>query len=136
MKKTVLFILWAVLFALCAGLGFIPEPRGFLRFLMIVLSLGFFVPGGILLYDAAKCSDKVTLRLIRNLSAASLAVTLGLLVANLLSVLGSEGLGDLVHIVLTIVSSPMICGQYWVVSMFLWACLLIASLSLLNPKKA
>ncbi len=136
MKKNVLFILWAVLFALCAGLGFIPEPRGFLRFLMIALSLGFFVPGGILLFDAAKSGDKVTLRLIRNLSAASLAVTLGLLVANLLSVLGSEGLGDLVHIVLTIASSPMICGQYWVVSMFLWACLLITSISLLKPKKA
>jgi len=32
------------------------------------------------------------------------------------------------HIMLVIVSSPMVCSGNWALSLFLWACLLVASL--------
>ena len=40
--------------------------------------------------------------------------------------------GDAVGII--IVSTPMICGQYWVLSLFLWACLMIWAQKLLKKK--
>ena len=87
MNQTILYALWGVLFALCAGLGFVPAPEGALRVLMVLLALLFFVPAYLLLYRASRTHDRRTLALLRNLAAAS---------------------------------SPMICGQYWAVSLFLW----------------
>ena len=34
--------------------------------------------------------------------------------------------------VLIVVSSPMVCSGYWALSLFLWACLLMVSHSLLK----
>ena len=119
---------------MCAGLGFIPEPTGFLKVLLVMLSIGFFVPGFLLLNLASKTGDSHTLTLIRNLCALSLALTVVLLVANFLSVLGSEILGDILYYVLVIVSTPMVCSQYWVLSLFLWAYLMIASIKALRKK--
>jgi hypothetical protein len=42
--------------------------------------------------------------------------------------------GNLLHILLIIVSAPMVCGQYWVLSLFLWACLMIWAQKLLKKK--
>ena len=84
MKKSVLYALWGGLFSICAGLGFIPEPAGFLRVLMTVLSVACFVPPAALLYRAAQSGDRHTLRLVRNLSALSLGLTLAVLVLNVL----------------------------------------------------
>ena len=58
-----------------------------------------------------------------------------LLVANFLSALGSVTLGDVLYGMLVIVSSPMVCSGYWVLSLFLWACLLMSSLSQLKKLK-
>ena len=134
MNKKLYFALWGGLFAVCAGLGFIPEPTGFLKVLLVMLSIGFFVPGFLLLNLASKTGDSHTLTLIRNLCALSLALTVVLLVANFLSVLGSEILGDILYYVLVIVSTPMVCSQYWVLSLFLWAYLMIASIKALRKK--
>ena len=49
MKNHTLFALWGGLFALCAVLGFIPNPDGALRIVLTLLSVVFFVPGGLLL---------------------------------------------------------------------------------------
>lgn len=135
MTKTTCFTLWGGLFILCAGLGFIPEPTGLLRGLLVILSIGFFVPPAILLYQAAREGDRHVIRLIRNLSAASLLLTLVSLVVNFMSLMASEALGNFLYVVLVIVSTPMVCGQYWILSMFLWACLLMVSLSQLKKKK-
>jgi len=59
---------------------------------------------------------------------ASLSLTLGLLVANMFTVLLSEQTGKLLHEILALVSAPMLCGQYWSISLFLWACLLFGTL--------
>ena len=134
MKQSLWYALWGGLFIICAGLGFIPEPAGGARIVLRLVSLGFFVPPGYLLYRASQRKDTFTLRLIRNLSAMSLGLTLVLLVGNMASVLGSRFLGNLLHTLLVIVSSPMICSGSWALSMFLWACLLMVSLQQLKKK--
>ena len=128
MKKQTLFALWAVSFIICAGLGFIPEPAGAIQALLTILSVAFFVPPAWLLYTARHTGDTATIKLIRSLSALSLFLTLVLLILNFLTALSSELLGTVLYYVLVIVSAPMICSGYWVLSLFLWACLLMVSL--------
>ena len=127
MKKSVLFALWGGLFILCAGLGFIPEPEGALGIGLTCLSVLFFLPPALLYWRANGQGDKNTLKLLRNLSAASLLGTVTLLIANFLSITASETLGDLLYTVFIIVTSPLVCSGYWFLPLFLWACLGIAS---------
>ena len=134
MKKNVLLPLWGGLFVLCAGLGFIPEPEGAAAALLTVLSVLFFVPPALLLYQADKDADTHTIVLIRNLSMLSLILTAVVLILNFLSATGGEFVGNVLHYLLVIVSAPMICSGYWALSLFLWACLLMASLQLLKKK--
>jgi cytochrome c biogenesis protein CcdA len=128
MNKKLLLISWAGLFIVCAALGFIPEPDGAFRLVCTGLSLVFFLPPAALLYVSGKQKDSDTAMLIRNLSALSLGLTLVLLILNFLTALRSEFLGQVLHYILVIVSSPMVCSGHWALSLFLWACLLMASL--------
>ena len=130
MNKKVLFVLWGVLFILCAGLGFIPEPQGALKILMTALSVLFFLPPVMALCHG----DRETAQLIRNLSALSLGVTMVTLILNFVLAVGSEALGNVLHYILVVVSSPMIASGHWALSLFLWACLLMVSLKQLRKK--
>lgn len=127
MKNKSLLAIWGIFYIICAGLGFIPEPEGTVRIFLTAISILFFVPPAILLFDAFSAGDEKTIRLIRLLSALSLALTLVLLTANFLAALGASWLGTLLHILLVIGSAPMLCSNYWVLSLFLWAVLLVAS---------
>ena len=127
MNKKLLYALWGCLFILCAGLGFIPEPKRSAQILLTILSLLFFLPPAVLLQQSGKRGDLHTVKLIRNLSALSLGLTLVLLVLNFLTAMRSEFLGSVLHYILVMVSSPMICSGHWAMSLFLWACLLVAS---------
>ena len=98
---------------------------------LTALSVCFFLPGAMLLRDA----DRQTAALIRNLAAASLGLTLLALVANFLSFGASDAVGDALYAVLVILSSPMVCSGYWLLSLFLWACLLIVSQQILKKKR-
>ena len=129
MKNRFLFALWGALFILCAGLGFIPEPAGVLRVLLTGLSILFFLPPALLVWKGRREKDRMALSLVRNLSIASLSLSVLLIIANFLTVFRSELLGNILHGVLVVVSSPMICSGHWAMSLFLWACLLIASLA-------
>ena len=124
MKRKILYPLWAVMFILCAGLGFIPEPEAMTAKALSVLSVAFFIPPVLLLHRA----EKQDALLIRNLSALSLTLTLVLLILNFLLAFSSETLGQVLHYILIIISCPMICSGHWALSLFLWACLLMASL--------
>lgn len=124
MKKTILFPLWGVLFILCAGLGFIPEPAGITAVFLTLASIAFFIPPALLLISG----DRNTAALIRNLSLMSLGATLVTLILNFVFAFRSESLGNMLHGLLVVVSSPMICSGYWVLSLFLWSCLLMISL--------
>ena len=128
MKSQFLYALWGALFILCAGLGFIPEPAGVLRVLLTGLSILFFLPPALLVWKGRREKDRMALSLVRNLSIASLSLSVLLIIANFLTVFRSELLGDILHGVLVVVSSPMICSGHWAMSLFFWACLLIASL--------
>lgn len=127
MKKSVLYIIWACLYFLCAGLGHISEPAPVQAVALTLFALFFFVPGTILLIQALRKQDKKTLLQLRWISGLSLGLTFALLLANVFSVLGSELLGDVLYEFLIFVSVPMICSQYWFASLFLWACLLFAT---------
>ena len=124
MNKKTLFALWGVLFFLSAALGFIPEPQGALKAVMTAAAVLFFLPPALLLWKA----DRETGLLIRNLSMLSLGVTMVTLILNFVMAVSSEFLGNVLHYILVIVSAPMICSGYWVLSLFLWACLLMVSL--------
>ena len=128
MTKRTLYAAWGVLFIICAGLGFIPEPEGAGKVLMTGLSVAFFVPPAVLVYRASREGDRHTLGLVRNLSIASLGLTLVALVLNVVTAMGSETLGNVLHALLVVVSSPMICSNFWVLPLFLWACLLMVTL--------
>ena len=132
MKPKTLFILWGGLFALCAALGFVNTASTALQALMTLLSIAFFIPGALLLRLSRESSNREIALLVRNLSAASLVLTVLLLIANFLSVLAPAWLGNMLHIMLVIVSAPMICSGYWVLSLFLWACLMIYAIKLLK----
>jgi hypothetical protein len=114
------YICWGVLYALCAGFGFIPEPEGMVKWAMTGLSMMFFVPGFVLLY----LEQHKTVRLI---SAVSLGATMVIIMLNFLSVHSTTGTGDFLYALLGLVSVPMFCSNLWVLSLFLWACLLMAS---------
>ena len=131
MNRKTLFALWGGLYALCAGLGFIPAPAGVLKALLAVLAVAFFVPPLMIVYGKSNRHD---LQLVRNLAAWWLVLTTALLVINFMSAAAPVHLGDLLYAVLVIVSSPMICGQYWVLSLFGWAFVMFAAMAQLKKK--
>lgn len=127
MKDRKLFLYWLYLYILCAALGFIPSPRNPLVVAALaLLTVGFFVPPGMILYRAIQRNDRRQLRLVALLSAASLALTLALFIANTLTVLAPSNvlLGNVFNTLLVLFSAPMMCAPYQAISIFGWACLL------------
>ena len=128
MKNTVLYILWAILYVMCAIVSLAPLPGTAGAVFSALLSFVFFLPGAILVYRGVRQKSRKLLRTVRLISVCSLGLTFALLVSSFLSVLGSETLGNVLHVLLTLVSVPMISSGYWVISLFLWACLLMGTL--------
>ena len=120
MKKTVLFALWGGLFVISAALGLADNTKAGLW-----VSILFFLPPSLLLYDAGKVGDKSAVLLIRNLAALSLGLTLVLLILNVVFAVKSQAVGNFLHGILGVVSTPMLASGYWALSLFLWACLLM-----------
>ena len=120
MKNKLLYVLWGVLFSICAGLGFMPEASGWTA----ALSVAFFIPPAVVLYRG----DRNSAKLVSALAALSLGLTLVLLIANMWSVAASEAVGTALYYLLVIVSAPMVSSGCWALSLFLWACLLMAGL--------
>lgn len=135
MTKTSYYSIWAGMFILCAGLGFIPEPAGLGKWLLVALSVAFFLPPFLLVRQAAREKDRATLTLVRNLSLLSLCLTVVTLIGNFLCVMASDAVGNAMYALLVILSTPMICGQYWLLSLFLWAFLLLFCVQKLRRRK-
>lgn len=131
MSNKLLYVLWGVLFIICAGLGFMPEPSR----LTGLMALVFFLPPAAVLYRAKKSGDRASVKLVCCLSALSLGLTLVLLVANVLSAAAPEAVGSQLYYLLAVISAPMVCSGYWALSLFLWACLLVTGLQLLKTQK-
>ena len=134
MNNRFFFALWGVLLAICAGLGFIPEPEGALGTAMTILALASFLPPMVLVYRAKQSRNRRNLALIRNLSLASLILTVILVILNFLSFTASESWGNFIYYVLVTATTPMVCGRYWALSLFLWAYLMVDCTAALRKK--
>ena len=132
MKK--LWIIWAAAYVICTVCAFFPVAQGALTGLFLLLSLGFFVPPGFLVYEAVQNRHPKTLRIIRNLSLLSLGLTLLAILLNFVAFEASRAWGLVLYWLLILVSTPMICSQVWVVGLFGWAVLLMTSLKFLKKK--
>ena len=132
MKNKTIFMIWGGLFILCALLGFIPTPEGFVKGLLIFAAAVFFVPGWILYYRGQQKQDLSLLCLLRGISLVSLGTTFLFLVLFFLSAGKKAAASSLLYGFLVIFSAPMVCSQYWIASLFLWACLLMDSLKQLR----
>ena len=122
-KKTAIYILWAVLYCLCVGLGFVNNPTGVGKALLVALSIGFFAPPFYLVFRARKEESRKTLLALRLVSMGVLLLSMILLVLNFLSVYFSAHTGLVFYVLLVMFAPPMVCGQNWFLSLFLWACL-------------
>ena len=127
MTNKTLFIVWGGYCILCLALSAIPAPQGALYGLLMLIGLGFFVPGGVLLYRAGKAGNKKILTFIRNLSFFSLVLTVVALLLNFASPVMPSWAGDLLYVLLVVVSVPMICTRVWILSLLMWAVFLMTA---------
>ena len=126
-RKGKLILSWLGMYVLCTIFGFIDTDNSLLKAIFALFSMGFFLPGGILLYEAVTDKDRKTVRIIRGISIASLTLTVVLIILNALTLPSTEAVGDRMNALLIILSTPMFASQVWVLSLFLWACLLMGS---------
>ena len=125
MKKSTLYYIWAVLYAMCALLSLIATPSAALKAVMVVLGIAFFVPP--LLLRLRK--EQQTNRQLLLISTISLTATVALLLVNIFAAIAApETVGILLHYGLVFVSVPMHCCGSYALSLFLWACLLFSCL--------
>lgn len=124
MKTKNLWLVWLYLFLFCCIIGFIPNPTGLVKALMILTGIGFFVPGALLLVR----KEEKTTRWIRLISILSLVLTTVSIILNFASALMPALWGTVFYILMGILSTPMFCGQIWIISLFGWASLLAASI--------
>ena len=127
MTKKYLYPIWGAMYVICAYLGLLPEQNAVGKAFMTAVSVLFFVPGFCLLGIAISQKNKKDLKYLRLVSGIILGLTLLALVGNILSIMGSITLGNVLHVVLVLVSVPMMCSQYWALSLFLWAVLFMAT---------
>lgn len=129
MTYKTLYLLWAGLFALTAVLGLLfPGVQNAVGlFFLALIAVVFFIPPWLILVKAKLEGKRDHLRLVRYLAIASLAMTTVLFCAGILSVGRGEVMGNLLHILMTVICTPLVCSNYYVLPMFCWATLLIGS---------
>ena len=137
MKEKILYAIWGCLYILCVGLGTLGMMEGVGKIFFVLTALIFFLPGILLLVMGYREQNKKILRRVRIVAICSLVLTLVFLVANFLSASAgaADTAGDVLYELLNIVSAPMLCSQYWILSLFLWACLLMATFTKFEARK-
>lgn len=131
-KTTKLWIVWSMFYLLCTILGFVPNPQGAWFGLFFLLGLAFFVPGSMLVFHAFRTGDRKTLCAVRLISLLSLCLTVILILLNFMTAQQSSIVGEVFYWMLIVFSTPMVCSQVWIVSLFGWAFLLMASITYLK----
>lgn len=130
---------WAFMYVLCAALGTLQGATGIAKAALVLIAVLFFLPPALLLYNGLMAGQKKTVKIIRIISLVSLLLTSVLLavyfVLTLLyaATVASAVAVNLTYYALLAVSAPLFCGQYFFLSLFLWACLLFATF--IKPKK-
>ena len=128
-KEILSYCVWLCLYILCVGLGTIEEAAGIGKVLFILTGLIFFLPGVYLLrLGKREKNKKITLR-VRIVAICSLSLTAIVFCANVIAVSADASVGRILYDMLNLVSAPMFCVRYWIISIFLWACLFSASLT-------
>ena len=126
-KELILYAAWLCLYILCVGLGTVEEVEGAGKVFFVLTSLIFFLPGIALLVLGRKEKNKKMILRVRIAAICSLVLTVIVFCANVIAVGASGQVGSFLNDLLNLVSAPMFCAQYWVLSLFCWACLLSAS---------
>ena len=126
-KEWILYAAWLCLYILCVGLGTVEEVDGSAKVFFVLTALIFFSPGIILLVLGKKQQNKKMVLRVRLIAICSLVLTVAVFCATVLAVGSSAQTGSFLHDLLNLVSAPMFCSQYWILSLFGWACLLSAS---------
>ena len=126
-KEWILYAAWLCLYILCVGLGTVEEVDGSAKVFFVLTALIFFIPGIILLVMGKKQQNKKMVLRVRLIAICSLVLTVAVFCATVLAVGSSAQTGSFLHDLLNLVSAPMFCSQYWILSLFGWACLLSAS---------
>ena len=124
-----LYQLWAGLFALTAvlGLAFPGVPNAAGQFFLALVSVVFFLPPWAVLTKAKAEGCRHHLLLVRWLALANLVLTLVLFCAGILSLPYGEWLGNLIHVLMTVLCAPLVCSNYYALPMVLWAMLFYGS---------
>ena len=136
LNKYILLAIWVGMFILCAVLGYLPPQEGANKWLLVIIAVLFFLPPALTVYQCQKEKDGKLLRLVRTVALVVLIATVALLVVNLLSIAlllvmpekTALIVGDVLYYALILVSTPMICGQYWGIGLIGWAALLWSSI--------
>lgn len=126
-KEIILYAVWLCLYILCVGLGTVEEVEGIGKVLFVLTAVIFFLPGAMLLVMGRQEKNKKMILRVRIVSICSLSLTVIVFCANVAAVAASSKIGSVLNEILNLVSAPMFCAQYWILSLFLWACLLSAS---------
>ena len=134
-KELLLYAGWICLYILCVGLGTVGNMEGVGKVFFVLTSLIFFLPGAWLLGMGIKNKNRKTVLRVRIIAICSLALTLIVFSANVMAVSASAKVGNFLYDLLNLVSAPMLCSRYWIVSLFCWACLLSASFKKYEKKK-
>lgn len=128
MRYRALYMLWAVLFAVTAVLGLLfPAAEGFTKVLLQIVSVAFFLPPFAILLKAREEGNRHPKTVVRLFCVASLVLTTVLLCLNILAAKADDAVGNALHQILTVVSAPMVCSNFYVLPLFLWAALLMFS---------
>ena len=125
-KELILYAIWLCLYILCVGLGTVDQMEGIGKVFFILTALIFFIPGIILLVMGIREKNKKTVLRVRIIAVCSLVLTVVLFCANIVAAAAGR-VSPVLHDLLNLVSAPMFCSQYWVISLFGWASLLSAS---------
>ena len=135
-KRTFLYMLWGFFYVICGLISNVEQPDAAQKTALVILSLIFFIPPVCLLVNGLRRNHEKTIRVLRLLSILSLSLTLAVFVANIAVVGASETVGNVLYQVLIWVSVPMVCSQVYVLSLFLWGCLLFTTLpGVILPKR-
>ena len=127
MKEKSLYGFWLCFYILCVGLGTVTGRSTGLNIAFTVLSLLFFLPGILLLWEGVRTDNRKMLLRVRLVSGISLILTVSLIVLNILTVTAGAAVGKVLNDLLILVSAPMFCCYFRGLSLFLWACLFVSS---------
>lgn len=126
-NNRILYIAWAVLYGLGVAFSAFLRPEEAWFVPGLCLTVLFFVPPALLLYQAVRDKQTFPIRLVRNLCISSLVLTTLVLCLIFVSVgvrAGTE-IGVFLQVLLVLVSVPMMCSPVWAVDLFFWACMLM-----------